>query len=185
MSRPIKIVIVGNVGAGKSTAIASISEVPMLRTEAKATERDALHRKTTTTVGIEYGMLHVRNRKVHIYGTPGQRRFDFMAPIACKGGVGKIIMIDNAHPQPLAELDYFLQQHGDFLKNHPAIIAITHNDDTDTQTCLIEYHKYLMERDISCPVMRLDARDKRQVIGAVEKLCDEILSRRAALSRAG
>ncbi len=178
-SDSLKIVFVGNVGSGKTTAIASVSEVPVSGTEAKATENDALHRKATTTVGIEYGVLHVHNTKVHLYGTPGQRRFDFMAAIACQGAIGMVVMIDNAHQQPLAEMDYFLRRHGDYLRNHPAIIAITHYDDNDTQTYLIEYHRYLKEQGIPCPVMRLDARDKNQVRLVVEKLYGEIAKRRA------
>ncbi len=174
VSPPIKIVLVGNVGAGKTTAISSVSETPMIGTEAKATEADALHRKTTTTVGIEYGVLHIHNTKVHLYGTPGQHRFDFMASIACQGA---------AHRQPLAEVDYFLKQHGDYLKNYPAIVAITHYDDNDTQTNLIEYHLYLKGHGISCPVMRLDARDKRQVRRVVEKLYGEIINRQAPIRK--
>lgn len=174
----LKIVLVGNVGAGKTTAIASVSETSMLGTEAKATEGEALHRKATTTVGIEYSVLHIRNTKVHLYGTPGQHRFDFMSSIACQGAVGMIIMIDNAHQQPLVEIDYFFQRHGDFLQKHPAIVAITHYDDNNTQTYLIEYHRYLKTQGISCPVMRLDARDKHQVRSMIEKLCAEIMRHR-------
>ncbi len=177
---PMKIVFVGNVGSGKTTAIASLSESPMLGTEVRATEQDALHRKPTTTVGVEYGTTHIHNTKLHLYGTPGQRRFDFMASIACQGAIGMIVMIDNAHPQPLAEMAYFLQRHGDYLKNHPAVVAITHYDDNTTQTYLIEYHRYLREHGISCPVMRLDARERPQVRRVVEKLYAEIVSRRAA-----
>ncbi|MDD5274954.1 MAG: ATP/GTP-binding protein [Methylovulum sp.] len=175
---PMKIVFVGNVGSGKTTAITSLSESAMLGTEVRATEQDALHRKATTTVGIEYGVMHIHDTKLHLYGTPGQRRFDFMASIACQGAVGMVVMIDNAHPHPLVELDYFLQRHGDYLKTHPAIVAITHYDDNTTQTYLIEYHRYLREHGISCPVMRLDAREKTQVTQVVEKLYAKIIRSR-------
>ncbi|MDD2724222.1 MAG: ATP/GTP-binding protein [Methylovulum sp.] len=174
----LKIVFVGTVGSGKTTAISSVSEVPVLGTEAKATEQDALHRKATTTVGIEYGVLHIYDTKVHLYGTPGQRRFDFMAAIACQGAIGMVVMIDNAHQQPLAEIDYFLKRHRDYLTKHPVVVAITHYDDNDTQTYLIEYHNYLKQQGVSCPVMRLDAREKNQVRGVVEKLYGEIMKRR-------
>ena len=179
-SASMKIVFVGNVGSGKTTAIASLSEAPVLGTEARATERDALHRKDTTTVGIEYGSVHIHNTKLHLYGTPGQHRFDFMASIACQGATGMIVMIDNAHPQPLAEMDYFLQKHGDFLKNHPSIIAITHYDDNNTQTYLIEYHRYLKEHGFSCPIIRLDAREKSQVRQMLEKLHAKIRNHNVA-----
>ncbi len=177
VNNPLKIVFVGNVGSGKTTAVSLISEVPVIGSEAKATEQDALHRKQTTTVGLEYGIAHIDDTKLHIYGTPGQRRFDFMAGIVCKGAAGMIVLIDNGHEQPLTELDYFLQFHDHFLKNHPAIIAITHYDDNNTDTCLIEYHRYIRDNGFSCPVMRLDAREKDQVHKVVKKLHTEIKRR--------
>lgn len=173
----LKIVFVGNVGSGKTTAVSTISEVPFVSSEVKATEQDALHRKLTTTVGLEYGIAHIENTKLHIYGTPGQRRFDFMATIACKGAAGMVVLIDNGHEQPLSELDYFLQFHGDFLKEHPSIIGITHYDDNNTETNLIEYHNYVRTNGFSSTVMRLDAREKNQVQRVVKKLHTEIVQR--------
>lgn len=180
MHRTRKIVFVGNVGSGKTTAISSVSDLSVMGTEAKATEQDALHRKATTTVGIEYGNIHINGAKVHLYGTPGQRRFDFMASIACQGAAGMIVMIDNAHQQPLRELDYYLDRHRDYLKNHPVIVAITHYDDNRTHTNLIEYHEHLMKQGVSYPIMRLDAREKNQVRRVIKKLYEEILIRDAS-----
>lgn len=171
----LKIVFVGNVGSGKTTAVTVISEMPIVGSEVKATEQDALHRKLTTTVGLEYGVAHINNTKLHIYGTPGQRRFDFMASIACKGAAGMVVLIDNGHKEPLTELDYFLQFHGDFLKEHPSIIGITHYDDNNTETNLIEYHNYVRTNGFSSAVMRLDARKKDQVEKVVKKLHAEIV----------
>jgi len=53
----LKIVVAGNVGSGKSTSIRAISEIPVIGTEAKATESDALHRKSTTTTSMESSIL--------------------------------------------------------------------------------------------------------------------------------
>jgi signal recognition particle receptor subunit beta len=172
---PLKIIFVGSVGSGKTTALSTISETPLLSTEAKATELDALHRKLTTTVGLEFGTTHVSGTKIHLYGTPGQRRFDFLVNIACKNASGMVILIDNAHEQPLVELDYFLQLHNDFLKKHPAIIGITHYDDNNTRTHLIEYHNHVRTHDLPSAVMRLDAREKVQVGKLIHKLYDEII----------
>jgi len=180
-NNPLKIIIVGNVGSGKTTAISAVSEVPVIGSEAKATEQAALHRKTTTTVAMEYGAIHIDKTKVHIYGTPGQRRFEFMADIVCKGAAGMIVMIDNGHHQPLTEVDYFLQLHKDYLKKHPAIIAITHYDDNATNTHLIEYHSYIRKHGLPCAIMCVDAREKNQVRRVIEKLYTEI-KRRPALT---
>lgn len=105
--------------------------------------------------------MHINGVKLHLYGTPRQRRFDFMASILCKNAAGMVVMIDNGHTNPLGELDYFLQQ-------YPAIIAVTHYDDDNTNTLLIEYHQYVREHGFNCAVMRLDARVKDEVMRVVE-----------------
>jgi uncharacterized protein len=172
----VKIVVVGNVGSGKTTSIKAVTEIPFIGSEAKATEKDALHRKQTTTVAMEYGIVHIANMKIHLYGTPGQRRFDFMADILCKGAQGMVVMIDNGSLDPLKEIDYFLNQHGNFLKNNPGIIAITHFDDNDTRTSLLDYHSYIIEHGFTCPVMILDARQSNEMKKVLMRLLLQIAS---------
>lgn len=177
-SEAVKIVIVGNVGSGKTTGLKAISEIPVIGTEEKATETEALHRKPSTTVAMEYGIVHINGVKIHVYGTPGQRRFDFMASIICKGASGMIVMIDNGHTNPLGELDYFLKFHHDFLKKYPSIVAVTHYDDNRTHTTLIEYHQYVIQHGFDCSIMRVDAREKDEVLRVVEKLLLQIQQRK-------
>jgi len=172
----VKIVVAGNVGSGKSTSIRAISEIPVIGSEARATERDALHRKESTTVAMEYGMARLANTKLHIYGTPGQRRFDFMADILCKGAHGMVVMIDNGCRDPLNEIDYYLNQHGDFLQKYPGIIAITHFDDNNTHTSLLDYHTYILQNGFTCPVMLLDARNKLEVQKVLMRLLLQLSS---------
>lgn len=178
----LKVVIVGNVGAGKTTAISTVSEVPVIHSEAKATEQEILLNKTHTTVAVEYGSVHIDQTKVHLYGTPGQRRFHFMADIASKGASGMIIMIDNGYNQPLAEIDYFLQYHWQYLQSHPALIAITHYENNCKGTHLIEYHSHIRKHGLPCPVMCVDARQEPQVRRVIEKLYHDIMRERFRLS---
>jgi uncharacterized protein len=170
----LKIVVAGNVGSGKSTSIRAISEIPVIGTESKATERNALHRKETTTTAMEYGIAHLADSKLHLYGTPGQRRFDFMADILCKGAHGMVITIDNGCQNPLTEIDYYLTQHDKFLQNYPGVIAITHFEDTNTRTSLLDYHTYVRENGFTCPVMLMDARNKIDVQKVLTKLLLQI-----------
>ncbi|MDO9105730.1 MAG: ATP/GTP-binding protein [Methylovulum sp.] len=174
IKREVKIVVAGNVGSGKSTSIRAISDIPVIGTEAKATERDALRRKKMTTTAMEYGIAHIASTKLHLYGTPGQRRFDFMADILCKGASGMVVMIDNGCRDPLNEIDYYLNQHGNFLQKYPAVIAITHVDDLSTSTTLLDYCTYLLKNGFTCPVMLLDARNKQDVQKMLMKLLLQI-----------
>lgn len=49
-----KIVFAGSMGAGKTEAIRSLSDIPVLLTEAFNTDQTS-HQKLETTVGIDYG----------------------------------------------------------------------------------------------------------------------------------
>lgn len=81
-----KIIFTGPVGAGKTTAITSISDVPTLRTDEIASDMTK-NRKSETTVAMDYGILNLGNgERVHLYGTPGQERFNFMWDILTEGG---------------------------------------------------------------------------------------------------
>ena len=166
-----KIIVAGNLGSGKSTSIREISQVPVIGTETKPSEANSLQQKETTTTAMEYGVAWIENKKIHLYGTPGQRRFDFMTDILCKGASGMVLMINNGCQNPLQEIDYYLNKHNDFLLQHPAIIAITHYDDMNTSTTLSDYHRYIFEQGFSCPVIRVDARKKIEV----EKLLLQLL----------
>lgn len=71
-----KLVFAGSMGAGKTTAIRTISNIDVLSTEAINTDLEA-HQKSLTTVGIDYGELVLEDGvKVGLYGTPGQQRFN-------------------------------------------------------------------------------------------------------------
>ena len=55
-----------------------------------------VHRKGQTTVAMDYGTLQLdAQTKVHLYGTPGQERFDFMWEILAQGGLGLVLLLDN------------------------------------------------------------------------------------------
>lgn len=160
----IKIVFTGCVGAGKTTAIATISEVAPLSTEAKPTEDSVVKRKSTTTVAMDFGELTLEdNTKLYLYGTPGQRRFDFMCHILTRGALGLIILIDNSHENPMAELDYFLNLNAAFLQESAAVIGITHYDES-TKPSIDEYYRVLEERGDPWPVLHADARNAADVV---------------------
>lgn len=167
--RNIKLVFTGSVGAGKTTAISTISEVPPITTEARPTDETSF-RKSSTTVAMDYGELSLdAGLKLNLYGTPGQRRFDFMCHILTKGALGLIVLVNNTHPTPLEELDYYLNLNADFLKYQPAVIGVTHLDEAATPG-IGEYYQCLAERGESWPVLRADARRRDDVVTLVSAL---------------
>lgn len=63
------------------------------------------------------------------------------------------------------------------MKEKAALLAITHYDDTRTQTGLLDYHLYCLEHGFDLPVSRLDAREKDQVKQTVLRLLEIIKSK--------
>ncbi len=167
---PVKFVFTGSVGAGKTTAIAAISETQPISTEAKPSEGHVLKHKTTTTVAMDYGELTLEDgNKLHLYGTPGQRRFDFMCHILIRGALGLIVLIDNSHDDPLSELDYYLNLNAEFLLKNPAVIGVTHYDQSASPS-VDAYYRALQERGDNWPVVHADARKPNDVILLLDTL---------------
>lgn len=165
----IKLVFTGSVGAGKTTAITSLSEVPPIVTEARPSD-DVASRKSSTTVAMDYGQLTLDDgSKLHLYGTPGQRRFDFMSHILTQGALGLIVLVNNTNPDPFEDLDYYLNLNADFLKDRPAVIGVTHLDVAETPT-LDDYYAVLGERGEIWPVFRADARERDDMVALVDAL---------------
>lgn len=77
---PLKLVA-GPVGAGKTTFVGSLPEIPVVGTDELASEDIG---KLHTTVAIDFGLLTLDNIPVHLFGTPGQDRFDFKWEILCE-----------------------------------------------------------------------------------------------------
>jgi len=154
----IKIVFTGCVGAGKTTAIRTISEKGVISTDVKPSEASVIKRKPTTTVAMDYGELTLEGGdKLYLYGTPGQRRFEFMTDILTKSALGLIVLIDNTHAKPLDEMDYYLNLNHKFLLHNPAVIGVTHYDQA-TQPSIDDYYAALAERGDPWPVLHADAR---------------------------
>lgn len=74
MTNIYKLVFAGPVGAGKTTAIQSLSDIEVVRTEANASD-DVKTLKKTTTVAMDYGLMKLASGdQVRLYGTPGRAR---------------------------------------------------------------------------------------------------------------
>src|SRR5512135_399979 len=103
-----KIIFTGPVGAGKTTAVNSLSDIATVRTDKAATDA-VLERKPETTVAMDYGLVNLADGvAVHLYGTPGQERFDFMWEILTEGGIGLVLLLDNTRPDPMQDLRFFV-----------------------------------------------------------------------------
>lgn len=165
----VKIIFTGTMGAGKTTAINTISEIKTISTEAVATDETA-QRKETTTVGMDYGEVTVDEGLVlRLYGTPGQRRFRHMWEILAKGALGFVILVDNARTNPLDDLSIYLDNFKNHIAASAAVIGVTRTD-VSAQPDIDAYYQYLAEREEMHPVMTVDVRRKEDVLMLLDSL---------------
>ncbi|MEN9482447.1 ATP/GTP-binding protein [Sphaerotilus montanus] len=168
-----KIIFTGPVGAGKTTAIASISDIEPIRTDEHASDMTQ-KRKSATTVAMDYGMIRLGPKeKVHLYGTPGQERFDFMWDILTKGGIGLVLLLDNTRPTPFEDMRFYIKAFKEFIDGTRLVIGVTQMDARRTPT-IDEYVRQLAELDVSAPIFEVDARQRTDVSTLIEALLLQI-----------
>lgn len=164
-----KVIFAGPVGAGKTTAICSVSEIPPILTDVSASDATR-ERKQTTTVAMDYGRISLDNGdRVHLYGTPGQERFDFMWEILTKGGGGLILMLDNARKDPLADIKTYTDAFSQFIRDQRLVIGITRTDVKSTPA-IEDYREYLDLFTLRVPILAVDARRREDVLLLIQTL---------------
>lgn len=155
-------IFTGPAGAGKTTAISMLSDIPVVSTEAAATDAKAL-RKANTTVAMDYGVLQVEGGvKVHLYGTPGQARFSFMWEILAVGGIGLVVLIDNAREDPIADLEFYLNAFKGLIASSAVAIGVTRMD-FSPHPGLDAYQAKLAELGVNAPLFEVDARERSDI----------------------
>jgi signal recognition particle receptor subunit beta len=111
----VKMVVTGPFSAGKTQFIRTISEIDVVSTERKLTS-DAERIKESTTVAMDFGRITIDEDLIlYLFGTPGQRRFDFMWEILTEGMLGFIVLIDSVRPETFREAKHILERRGKFI----------------------------------------------------------------------
>lgn len=164
-----KIIFTGPVGAGKTTAIDSISDVPPVKTDASASDMTK-NRKASTTVAMDYGVMNLDDgEKIHLYGTPGQERFNFMWDILTVGGIGLVLLLDNTRADPFQDMKFFLDSFSGFISDTSVAIGVTQMD-LSSKLTIDDYHRQLQIMDLKPAVFSVDARIKNDVSLLVQAL---------------
>lgn len=164
-----KIVFTGPMGAGKTTAIATISEVAPVRTEVDNSDRMS-HAKESTTVGFDFGRITLANGQiVRLYGTPGQARFRFMWDILGRGAAGVIILLDATQPGALVQIDMFIDVFKPLVPPGAIVIGVGRTEQAGALSS-DAFAARLDARGIMAPVLSIDARKPSDVRVLVQTL---------------
>lgn len=126
----VKMVVTGPFNAGKTAFIRSVSEIDVVATERKISA-EAEKVKETTTVAMDFGRITVDDDLVlYLFGTPGQKRFDFMWEILSEGMLGFIVMVDSTRPETFREARSILQTFRAYAPT-PYVVAANKQDMPD------------------------------------------------------
>jgi signal recognition particle receptor subunit beta len=165
----LKIVFAGPMGAGKTTAIRAISDIPPVSTEVDNSDRASCD-KESTTVALDYGQLLLEDgTAVRLYGTPGQGRFSFMWEILCKGAMGVVLLIDGSSATALSDLRSYAEDFHRLNPSQPLVIGVGRAASDDGRQ-LDEYSRALTTRGIVAPVYNVDVRQREDVLLLIETL---------------
>jgi hypothetical protein len=162
-----RVVVTGSVGAGKTTFIRTISDTDVIDTDKKATDKTA-NLKPLTTVAMDFGTLALsKTDLLHLYGTPGQARFEFMRDILIEKAQACVVLanatreVDILYARSVVEL----------IENQlqiPYLVGLTH---TDLQP---DIQLDIPALETLAPITRINATDRISVKTALIKLLGQV-----------
>ncbi len=119
---------------------------------------------------MDYGLIRLgEDERVHLYGTPGQERFDFMWDILTKGGIGLILLLDNTRQDPYRDMKFYTNAFRDFIQQEQMVVGVTRMD-LQRKPGINDYRSWLKALSIDAPVFEVDARDRSDVTSLVQAL---------------
>jgi len=117
----LKVVVIGVENSGKTTLINKLSP------GTKSVEHSGKDGKTTA-VGFDMGKMELAGCFIHLFGTPGEQRFEFARKIAFRGAHMGILMVDSV--EPISERERNLEQEL-IESNLPYVVCASKRDIPD------------------------------------------------------
>jgi small GTP-binding protein len=169
----VKMVITGPFSSGKTEFIRSISEIEVVSTERDVRTPAEQEIKDQTTVAMDFGRITVDDDLVlYLFGTPGQRRFDFMWEILAEGMLGFVVMVDSARPETFREAKSILETFRAYAPT-PYVVAANKQDHEDAWSP--QDLRIALRIDDDIKLLPCVARDKESVKTVLLELLYSIL----------
>ncbi|WP_213455976.1 GTP-binding protein [Rhizomonospora bruguierae] len=174
----LKILIAGGFGVGKTTMVASLSEVDPLRTEEVITaesvgidDLSGVEGKSTTTVALDFGRITLAgNLILYLFGTPGQDRFWFVWDELATGALGAVVLADTRRlADSFPSVDFFEK------RGMPFLVAVNCFD--GAKRYRPEDIRVALDLDDDVRVMLTDARDRQSAKEVLIAFVEDLIRR--------
>ncbi|OQY37340.1 MAG: GTP-binding protein [Chloroflexota bacterium] len=173
----VKMVVTGPFSSGKTEFIQSVSEIDVVSTERKISS-EAEKIKETTTVAMDFGRITIDDNLVlYLFGTPGQKRFDFMWEILSEGMLGFVVMVDSSRPETFREARRILET---FRAYAPTPYIVTANKQDIPDAWSVEDMRIALRLSPEVKLLPCVATDKETVKNALLELLYGILEKMEA-----
>lgn len=166
MGNTYKIVVTGPFNVGKTEFIRTISDIPIVSTERRITDHLSAV-KDETTVAMDYGQVRLADDVFHLYGTPGQPRFDFMWDILAKEMDAFLVLVDSSDRGTFLRAKQLLRIFS--RKDRVPCMVVANKQDLD-EALAPEKISRLLGLEGKTPVVPCTATDKASVRGVLEGL---------------
>ena len=123
--------------------------------------------KASTTVGADFGVVDLGNgEELHIYGSPGQDRFEFMRDWLISVAIGVIVMVDANEPDAIDMAEKYVRTVLSFSEAMPCMLLLARPVSVEVSN---RFSSVLANRlGVAVPVITADVREKLQMLDALD-----------------